>query len=117
MVRIANLNKICYNKVCYNKVKGGDKIEKFIAGFLIGVILATGLTVFAEVISFVAEKATFDVYVAGEKFESEKPPVVIEGSTYLPLKATGEALGVDVTWNGYMQLCGGIYTNYHREWN
>jgi len=75
-------------------------MKKYIAGFIAGVFATVGITAFAdEVRSFIAEKATFDVYVAGEKFESEKPPVVIEGSTYLPLKATGEALGVDVTWN------------------
>lgn len=75
-------------------------MKKYIAGFIAGVFATVGITAFAdEVRSFIAEKATFEVYVAGEKFESEKPPVVIEGSTYLPLKATGEALGVDVTWN------------------
>ncbi|MGB4268466.1 MAG: stalk domain-containing protein [Spirochaetota bacterium] len=75
-------------------------MKKYLAGFLIGVIVTVGMTAFAdEINSWIAEKATFDVYVGGEKFESEKPPVVIDGSTYLPLKATGEVLGVDVEWN------------------
>jgi hypothetical protein len=58
------------------------------------------MTAFAdEINSWVAEKATFDVYVGGEKFESNKPVAVIDGSTYLPLKDTGKALGVSVEWN------------------
>ncbi len=75
-------------------------VKKYMAGFIFGVILTLGVTTFAdETRSFIAEKATFEIFVQGEKFQSEKPAVVIEGSTYLPLKATGEALGVDVTWN------------------
>lgn len=34
-----------------------------------------------------------------KKFESDKPIVAIEGSTYLPLKAIGDVLGVPVQWN------------------
>jgi len=75
-------------------------MKKYISGFIVGVLTTVGITVFAEEVkSFIAEKATFDVYVAGEKFESDKPAVVIDGSTYLPLRATGEALGVNVEWN------------------
>lgn len=75
-------------------------MKKFIAGFIVGIIVALGVTAFAdEVTNLIAQKATFDVYVAGEKLESDKPIAVIDGSTYLPLKATGEALGVDVNWN------------------
>lgn len=75
-------------------------MKKYIAGFMVGVLVTIGANVFAtELRSFVAEQATFDVYVQGDKFESDKPTVVIEGSTYLPLKATGEALGVPVVWN------------------
>ncbi len=75
-------------------------MKKILAGFIIGVFVTLGVTTFAdEIRSFVAEKATFEVYVNGQKFDSDKPIVAIEGSTYLPLKATGEALGVDVNWN------------------
>lgn len=75
-------------------------MKKILTGFILGVLVAITGTAFAdEVKSFIAERATFDVYVEGEKLQSEKPAVVIEGSTYLPLKATGEALGVNVEWN------------------
>lgn len=75
-------------------------MKKYLAGFLIGAIVTVGMTAFAdEINSWVAEKATFDVYVGGEKFESSKSVAVIDGSTYLPLKDTGTALGVSVEWN------------------
>lgn len=75
-------------------------MKKYLAGFILGTLLTTGLTVFAdEVKSLIAEKATFEVFVGNEKFESDKPIAVINGSTYLPLKDTGEALGVPVQWN------------------
>ena len=85
----------------YNKEKGGGFIvKKYLAGFIVGIMVTLGITVFAdEITNLVAEKATFEVFVAGEKFESDKPVAVINGSTYLPLKDTGEALGVDVQWN------------------
>src|SRR5690606_25964650 len=35
----------------------------------------------------------------GEKFESKNPTIVVEGRTYLPLKETGDVLGVNVQWN------------------
>lgn len=75
-------------------------MKKYIAGFIIGVFATVGITAFAdEVTSLIASRATFDVYVSGEKLQSDKPIAVIDGSTYLPLKDTGKALNVDVSWN------------------
>ena len=37
--------------------------------------------------------------IDGKEFTSENPQVVIDGRTYLPLRAIGEALGVGVEWN------------------
>ena len=49
--------------------------------------------------SIIALKATFDIYVNDVKYQGENPPLVIEGRTYLPLRAIGEVLGIDVEWN------------------
>ena len=46
-----------------------------------------------------ATDAGFKVYVDGEEFISENPPIVVEGRTYLPLRAMGDLLGVNVQWN------------------
>lgn len=74
-------------------------MKKFIAGFLTCLVLMSGFYVLAESQQWTALRATFDVYVNGKKFESDKPIVAIEGSTYLPLKAIGDVLGVPVQWN------------------
>ena len=75
-------------------------MKKIVIGFVIGFVTAMSLSVFAANTDiFQAQKATFDVFVNGEKFESKNPTIVVEGRTYLPLKETGDALGVNVQWN------------------
>lgn len=63
---------------------------------LAGVIL-TGTIAFAA--AYTAEPASFKVIVNGDEFTSDPPAMVINGSTYLPLRAMGSALGVPVEWN------------------
>ena len=76
-------------------------MKKVVLGFVTGVITALTFTAFATSTGlFTAQQATFDIYVKGEKFVSENPPVVIGGRTYLALRDTAEALGIEVCWNG-----------------
>jgi hypothetical protein len=75
----------------------GEDMKKFISGLLIGLIVAFSASVFAA--TYTAYTATFPVLVNGNIFTSDKPIVVINGSTYMPLKAIGEVLGVNVLWN------------------
>lgn len=70
----------------------------FANGFILGAILFGSLTAFATT-NYQAITATFPVLVNGKTLTTDKPIVVIDGSTYLPLKAIGEALGVGVNWN------------------
>lgn len=72
-------------------------MKKFLCGFISGAILCSAIAVFA--VSYVADPAGFKVLVNGSEFTSDPPPVVIEGRTYLPLRAIGDALGVPVNWN------------------
>jgi len=82
------------------KIKGGMDMKKVVLGFILGVITTISVTAIAANIEvFQAQKATFDVFVNGKKFESKNPTIVVEGRTYLPLKAIGDVLGVDVQWN------------------
>lgn len=69
--------------------------KKFIAGTVTGALL-TGSIAFA---AYTAEPASFKVLVNGKDFTSDPPAMVINGSTYLPLRAIGDALGVNVNWN------------------
>ena len=72
-------------------------IKSLIAGIVLGAVLFSGITVFAA--NYEALTATFPVYINGGEWKSESPVVVIDGRTYLPLKALGNALSVDVIWN------------------
>lgn len=73
-------------------------MKKFISGFIIGAMLFSMLGVYAT-ITYVAKPLDYKVVVNGEDFTSDPPPVEIEGRTYLPLRAVGDALGVPVNWN------------------
>lgn len=72
-------------------------MKRFIIGFVIGAMIFGTIGAFAA--SYVAEPATFKVLVNGEEFVSDPPALVVEGRTYLPLRAIGDALGVPVEWN------------------
>lgn len=71
-------------------------MKKFIIGFLLGAMIF-GIAGYA--VTYVAQPATFKVMVNGEEFISDPPALVVEGRTYLPLRAMGDALGVPVEWN------------------
>ena len=71
-------------------------MKKFIIGFLIGAMIF-GTAGYA--VTYVAQPATFKVMINGKEFVSDPPALVVEGRTYLPLRAMGDALGVPVEWN------------------
>ncbi len=73
-------------------------MKKFISGFIAGALIFSMLGVFA-VTTYVAKPADFKVIVNGKEFVSDPPALEVEGRTYLPLRAMGDALGVPVNWN------------------
>ncbi|MDQ2085905.1 cohesin domain-containing protein [Herbivorax sp. ANBcel31] len=75
-------------------------MKKIILGLIAGVVLSTGIFALAATGSWTAVAPNFDVLVRGEIFEPEDPAVVIDGRTYLPLRAMSEALDVDIDWDG-----------------
>lgn len=72
-------------------------MKKFLSGFIAGAVLFASIG--AVAVSYVANPADFKVLVNGKEFISNPPALVVEGKTYLPLRAMGEALGVPVNWN------------------
>jgi len=75
-------------------------MKKALLGGVIGFMVQSSFAAFAtNTYMFTAQKATFGIEVDGENFEGENPPVVIGGRTYLALRDTGEALGIEVNWN------------------
>ncbi len=49
--------------------------------------------------TWVAKKAPYQIIINNKTFNTDKPIVTINGTTYLPLRAIGEALSVPVNWN------------------
>ena len=70
-------------------------MKKLVVGVCMGVLVAG---VVAHAATYYAEDASFKIFVNGNEFTTSKA-VVIDGSTYLPLRAMGDALGVNVEWN------------------
>ncbi len=72
-------------------------MKKFITGFIVGAVICSMLGAFA--VSYIANPVDFKVLVNGKEFVSDPPALEVEGRTYLPLRAMGDALGVPVNWN------------------
>lgn len=72
-------------------------MKRFIGGFLAGAMLFGSIGAFA--VQYAANPVDFKVLVNGEEFTSDPPALEVNGRTYLPLRAIGDALGVPVTWN------------------
>lgn len=86
-------------------------MKKFVTGFIVGAIICSMLGAFA--VSYVANPVNFKVLVNGEEFVSDPPALEVNGRTYLPLRAMGEALGVPVNWNQELfQAEVGITSNF-----
>ena len=88
------------NLMLYNNQKNVKEffgMKKAIAGFVAGSLIFGSIGVFAG--SYVANTVDFKVMVNGKEFTSDPPPLEVEGRTYLPLRAIGDALGVPVGWN------------------
>ncbi len=71
-------------------------MKKFIMGFISCFILMVGFSYAANNNIFSAAK--FKILVNGNEYRG-KPAIVVDGSTYLPLRALGEVLNVKVNWN------------------
>lgn len=85
-------------------------MKEKLKGIVLGVVLGTVLvpTVFATVGTITKEVSYNDIKINlngaiiepkdanGNKVE----PFIIEGTTYLPVRAVGDALGLNVEWNG-----------------
>lgn len=74
-------------------------MKKFMTGLIAGMLLMVSMTTFAEEIeSYIGKviEGQFLVIVDGQKVD--KPGLVIEGTTYLPVRATAELFGYDIAF-------------------
>lgn len=77
-------------------------MRKYIIGALIGIMMAYSIPVAAEAVDMVGKaiEGVFAVQVDGKKLEKEA--LVVDGTTYLPVRAFGEALGYEVSFDPEM---------------
>jgi len=100
------------------KKRGGlwmKKPKSWLKGFIMGLIIATvttsGITVWASVGSkmLTANFNNIRLFVDGELIipkdgnGKEVEPFIVDGTTYLPVRAVANALNKDVTWDGNTQ--------------
>ena len=86
------------------------RLQGLVAGMLIGTIL-TSVIVFAKSGTEMIEALynNIKIYVDGVKIEPADAtgkivePFIYNGTTYLPVRAVGEAIGKSVTWDGATQ--------------
>lgn len=74
-------------------------MKKYVVGMLFGFALSFAVGAHAEVKNMIDSvvQGVFPVTVDGKKLDSDA--VVIDGSTYLPVRAFGEAIGYQVGFN------------------
>ena len=74
-------------------------MKKFISGLIIGIILMSSIVVFADIEEVVARFADFNLKLNNEKVELENKPLVVDGSSYLPVREIANLLNHDVDFN------------------
>lgn len=80
------------------------KIKKSLFFLIIGIFIGSITTNYTTSIeNFIAVTAGFPIIINGQGFKPDKPVVVINGSTYMPLKMIGDALNVKVVWNNELR--------------
>lgn len=71
-------------------------MRKYLVGFMVGILLALPLSVFADDISNVGKRIVAEFVVKLDGEELPVKAVAFEGTSYAPVRAVGEALGLDV---------------------
>ncbi|TGV05999.1 copper amine oxidase N-terminal domain-containing protein, partial [Mesorhizobium sp. M00.F.Ca.ET.186.01.1.1] len=75
-------------------------MKKFLSGFIVGGVLFTSVSVFAEPLHQIAVSFNIkDVIVDGQKLPLAKQALNYNGTTYVPLRPLAESLGYTTKWN------------------
>jgi len=72
-------------------------MKKFFCGILVGALLFGSTCLWAA--SPVASVVNYQILLNGSAFNPRPPAMVINGTTYLPLRVLSNALNVPITWN------------------
>lgn len=80
-----------------------QRIRDMVCGALIAsLVLCSGTVAFAKVANMTIPVSynNIKVVVDGKQLSTSKEPFTYEGTTYLPIRAVAEAVGMDVGWDG-----------------
>ncbi|MDP3486705.1 MAG: stalk domain-containing protein [Bacillota bacterium] len=72
-------------------------MKKFIAGLIVGIIMATAVGGYA-MSQVTGQYVNFNFLINGEKKTPDKTPISVNGSSYLPLRSLATLLGYDVDY-------------------
>ncbi|MBQ3109941.1 MAG: NPCBM/NEW2 domain-containing protein [Clostridia bacterium] len=83
------------------------RLQGFVAGALLVAMLGCVPTIAKEAVeAILVEFANIKIYLDGEEVEAKDAkgnkvePFIYNGTTYLPVRAVGNAIGKDVSWDG-----------------
>ncbi|MCQ2749574.1 MAG: copper amine oxidase N-terminal domain-containing protein [Clostridia bacterium] len=71
-------------------------------GMILGIVFATCLFSLIEVVSagfYTSQDVNYPIYIDNVVFTPNTPAQNVNGSTYLPLRAMSQALGVQIEWD------------------
>ena len=76
-------------------------VKIFLVGLLVGAsLMVTTSSLASSIKEYILVQAQYPVYVNDQLYESDELPILnYQGHTYVPLRATSELLGVNITWN------------------
>lgn len=74
-------------------------MRKFIAGFIVAVMLTLSVGVFADTRSIDVLFDNIKITLNGKEIKGDTEPLIYAGRTYLPIRTIAEALGIGVKWN------------------
>lgn len=80
-----------------------QRIKDIITGSVItAIVIGTGATAFAKAtnMNIPVSFNNIKIIVDGKAIETDKEPFIYDGTTYLPVRAVGEAIGKEVSWDG-----------------
>jgi hypothetical protein len=77
-----------------------NKIKILSLGVALGISISTFTTTFATVKQYILREVGYPIMVNGEEYIDDELPVLgLNGRTYVPLRAFGDILDVEVEWN------------------
>ncbi|WP_342440023.1 hypothetical protein NSS79_15455 [Paenibacillus sp. FSL L8-0436] len=75
-------------------------MKKAVAGFIAGIVFMIGAQAFGDSISKIGKKIQTELSVTVDGKKLNAPAIAVDGTSYAPVRAIGEATGYDVSVSG-----------------